>query len=427
MQATKIISIIVLSAVFGVTAGHAQSLRDAQLPAEFPPGSYSGKQYVDSRGCVYVRAGYGDAVTWVPRVARNRQVVCGYKPTLAGVASVLPVIKDPPTTQAVVVAVTAPKITPEMPSEVAIAPLTPVTPDPPVVAITPAPVQTTVTATRIPWWRRTPSPAPTVAVSTEAVAVAASPVTEVPATAPVRRVRSLSEACPNASVISKRYIGSGNRYAVRCGPQPVHPGIYGVGPAQMSTPTSIAGGTSRLGTSGAGYILAAPVQIPDGYKTAWQDGRLNPQRAQGTAQGEAQMALVWTNTVPRKLVEVRVSTNLSTRSAVAPQRARSTPVVKARATVAAATPVPTTRTALATTTASSFRYVQVGTFGVAANAQATAARLAALGLPVRFFNVTSKGRALKIVLAGPFTAQAQLSQALAVARRAGFKDAFYRR
>ena len=73
----------VLSLMVGSGAGWAQSLAEADEPAEFPPASFTGSQYVDSRGCVYVRAGFDDAVTWVPRVSRSRQVLCGFTPTFA--------------------------------------------------------------------------------------------------------------------------------------------------------------------------------------------------------------------------------------------------------------------------------------------------------------------------------------------------------
>lgn len=63
-------------------AAHAQSLRDAQPPSEFPPESYSANQYVDSRGCVFVRAGIGGATEWVPRVTREREQLCGFQPSL---------------------------------------------------------------------------------------------------------------------------------------------------------------------------------------------------------------------------------------------------------------------------------------------------------------------------------------------------------
>ena len=65
-------------------AADAQTLRTDSGPAELPPASFRGKQYVDSKGCVYIRAGSGTRITWVPRVNRKRQVYCSAnnKPSL---------------------------------------------------------------------------------------------------------------------------------------------------------------------------------------------------------------------------------------------------------------------------------------------------------------------------------------------------------
>lgn len=71
------------------------------------------------------------------------------------------------------------------------------------------------------------------------------------------------------------------------------------------------------------------------------------------------------------------------------------------------------------------RFVQVGTFGVAANADAAMARLRALGLPVATAQVEIAGRAMKVVLAGPLSGPA-LAKAWRKARQAGFDDAFMR-
>lgn len=49
-------------------------------PAELPPDDFASRQYIDSRGCVFLR---DDAGAWLPRVARDGAPICGYPPTLS--------------------------------------------------------------------------------------------------------------------------------------------------------------------------------------------------------------------------------------------------------------------------------------------------------------------------------------------------------
>lgn len=67
--------------VWSALAAVALQAQTLAVPAEFPPASYSGTQYIDSTGCAFIRAGSGVLVNWVPRVSRNRDQLCGFVPT----------------------------------------------------------------------------------------------------------------------------------------------------------------------------------------------------------------------------------------------------------------------------------------------------------------------------------------------------------
>lgn len=140
---------------------------------------------------------------------------------------------------------------------------------------------------------------------------------------------------------------------------------------------------------------------PQGYKLAWKDDRLNPLRGIGTAQGQAAQDRVWTRRVPAQIV-----------TTASLQRVQASRV--------------TISSMGAAEQATARSYVQIGTFGVAANAAGAAARLQALGLPVAKSNLIKAGKPLQIVLAGPFGSADQAQAALRRARQAGFGDAFLR-
>ncbi len=171
----------------------------ADGPAEAPPATFTGRQYVDSQGCVYIRAEVGGAVTWAPRLTPRNEVLCGFEPTFGG--------------GGVAATGSLPTVQPDTPPVVSEAP-----PASDIVAVQ----------------------------ETASNGVAARPV----ATAPVVAARPVA-----AQKVVRRVVKP-----------------------------------------------AAQTGIPAGYRPVWDDDRLNPLRAKGTASGEAAMRRKWTDTVPMKLI-----------------------------------------------------------------------------------------------------------------------------
>lgn len=386
MLRTSTATAAILALVLGAGSALAQSIADAQ-PAEFPPASYTGKQYVDSNGCVFVRAGFDGAVTWVPRVNRKRKLLCGMAPTFASrpapeppaqVAAAPAVV--PPRTAAPKPAAAPPPRRPTQPAATAMAPVRTVEPS---ARTAKPPVRTVKPAVR--------TVKPTVRTVKPVVRTV---------TAPDQAQPPSRTACPNKSPLSQRYLQPSDQ-PVRCGPQAVSPTIRHDGASHGT-------GTGRPVVAVAPPPKVAP---PPGYKPVWEDDRLNPYRGVRTAAGSHQSALVWTNTLPRRLIgrptgdEVTTTARVSTK-AVPPARATAAPRV-------AVTP--------------GHRFVQVGTFGVPSNAQNTAARLQQMGLPVRIGSYTKSGKTYRVVLAGPFASPGKLAGGLNAVRRAGFSDAFTRK
>ncbi len=173
-MAAKFLIVASVVAFSSVNVAQAQSLRSDDGPAEFPGAGYTASQYVDSRGCMFIRAGYGGNTVWVPQVSRDRKLLCGFTPS----------------------------------------------------GVTRASSTSTTSAT----------------TSTLA-----------PMTAPVRTTAATTNVIAVTGVIA---------------------------PARR----------------------AATAVMPAGFRAAWNDGRLNKHRGPQTELGDSQMAMVWTNTVPRKLV-----------------------------------------------------------------------------------------------------------------------------
>ena len=439
----KVFSVAILAAVSLAATAYA----DLRGPAEMPPASYNGQQYVDSRGCVFLRAGHGGRETWVPRVSRDRQQLCGYAPSGRPVA----------TAEAAPATVAPPVVKPAAvkPEGTGFSKAKSGAPLP-----LPAPMQSAFDAA---------GAAPGASVSRKPAVVAAAPV--VKSSTVSGGTSGYRIACPaNAPVAQKFRLQDGETRTLctrgdgsltgATFPRLVDGTLKGreIGPDSWSgVATSTT--TGQTITVQPRYTGGDRVPTPPpGYKLAWDDDRLNPDRGKQTTKGIADQEKIWSRTTPavpytgnggRKLTiklrdidgtiverpgivvataadgtrTVRLlpdgSVSKSSKStpdliSIAPSGKAS--VAKGSPAAAAPTATPTAKPA-----AGGRVFIQVGTFGVASNADGTAGRLQGLGLPVSRSSL--RGGALQVVYAGPFASSAEAGAALSRVRGAGFGDA----
>ncbi|QFT79874.1 Sporulation related domain protein [Roseovarius sp. THAF27] len=333
MRLTRVLAIAAIATTVAHGGAVAQSDSGARVPAEFPPESYTGRQYVDSRGCVFIRAGIDGQTTWVPRVTRGRKVICGFKPsTTTATASAAPAARPQAAQQPEVITVPQQATAAAKPAQ--------------------TPKRTTTagakTTTKKIVTRKVPSTQPAASSTASAVSPKVVKVTPQAAAAPkpapkrvtkTERVVRNQPACQGASAVSQRYLQKKGNLAVRCGPQTsphanVISGGSGSGTAIRVTSTAPAQviHTARSHSPQAAPVVRSPVVhspvvhaqavrvapkhvyerqisstrgvfVPEGYQPVWEDDRLNPQRAHQTFAGKAQMEVAWTKTVPRRLID----------------------------------------------------------------------------------------------------------------------------
>ncbi|WP_299563824.1 SPOR domain-containing protein [uncultured Sulfitobacter sp.] len=461
MNFTRLVMAAVMLGSVGTGALQAQTQPGSE-PAEFPPASYQGKQYVDSNGCVFIRAGIDGNVSWVPRVTRSRSGVCGFRPTFAGQVTSPEPVQTAQT--AAVEQITNPA---------------PVSNPAPVAAPKPRPVRAASKPKPAPVVRqkaRAPAPKPVV------VAKAPAPIVEV-AAAPV----AVDTACTNLSPMGQRYTRNTGA-AVRCGPQaqPIvgariayaTPSATAVAPARRTAKATAEPQPIRVSPHtrivprhvAVNRTNTTNVTVPHGYKRVWTDGRLNPHRAEQTLAGHAAMSLIWTSTVPRRLINQadghdvtasvalvypytdfarqqrelgqvtivkrngqtlkRIVRNTSRVVSPEPRQARvktvsRTPTYSSRSTPEGSSAV-TPKRAQSKAEVAGKGFVQVGKFADPAAAQRQAQQVQRLGLPVRIGRYTRNGRTTRLVIAGPFGGQRDVSRAVSRLRSAGFSGAFAR-
>lgn len=208
-------------------------------PAELPPASFAGQQYVDSKGCVFLRAGLGGRVTWVPRVTADRKQLCN--PPVA-VTETVPDIEPAPAVASAAPAKAAP------------------------VAVASHPTTTTRKL------RKSVAPAP------------------VPATP-----KGLRMACPAATPFLERLISASGDSKLYC--------TRGDGTVDGATLPRIIETGKVVGYLADATIVPPSRSlppVPKGYIRAWKDDRLNTARAQTTTAGTAAQDRVWTREVPSK-------------------------------------------------------------------------------------------------------------------------------
>ena len=496
MRFTRAAACAIITLSLQSTAPYAQNLRSVQAPAEFPPASYTGRQYVDSNGCVFIRAGIAGSVTWVPRVTRTRSLICGQTPTFN--------VQQQASVSAPAEAQAAPRAAPRpvpLASNVELLTL-----DEPVAEVQ-APVA--APATRQQTAQQAAEPAPAEPVRTAALKPAATAA--VPQVA--RRARPAAQAVPAPSVAANATVfvdgarietpaaAEGTTATVALKPKPVPARVETVtraqtaqvakqatAPRQVQTakPQKAAAALTPRAASPSATQRVLPrhvyesrlsernIEVPKGYAPVWQDGRLNIRRAEQTLAGDRRMKLVWTSTVPRRLVDQSTGRDVTAKMALVfpftdtaqqerelgkvtlvrrngklmkriqrnTARAKVAPADKPRASVSnvraepqaaaapKAKPVQQAKTATRAkpaqpVNAGSRAFVQVGVFGVPANAQRAVQRLKAAGLPAQVGTVARNGKSLHRVVAGPFAA-ADASRALRAARAQGFGDAYLR-
>ncbi|MCC1493991.1 SPOR domain-containing protein [Cognatishimia sp. F0-27] len=402
--------IALFTSTLGIVSGSATA-QDTAGPANPPPDDFEGREFVDINGCVFVRGGVNGAVTWVPRVSRSREQVCGQTPTFAVAEEAGGAATATESAPAPAPVVAAP-VNGNGNGNGAAAPA-------PDVAVAPVVVPPDATAEDVRQIR----------------AAAAVVDGAAPPPAP-RAVPRLVRPVPEHSGAMMQDHGAQIVMMEPAAPRHARKPIRVMQPAAPSKPG---------GFRPPGRLQIVPkhvweqqdrsvMHVPAGYKPAWEDDRLNPFRAWQTVKGYYDTQEIWTNTVPRRLVKIAGAQRTKNPVLVGHVTPRSRPMQHSGQIVqihgghgqGEGVFVSTRQEPARRAAPGKPRFVEIGVFTTEAKARAAAGRLSAQGLSVRIGTVRRGGETLRRVKAGPYSEGAPIEAAMRKARAAGYLQAYLR-
>ncbi len=354
-------------------------------PAELPPPDFSARQYIDSKGCVFLR----DGEVWSPRQARDGTLLCGYPPTFSarrktpdqGAALFAPPRGEGSRAHQIEMVLTEALITNLRPGEL---------------ASDPRPI------TKLP--DMGPEPAPD---------------------GPIAELRAEMAAKP--TIAAK--MGGG----LRPNQELCHLLGYDGGPRGKNTGQSRNG----LGQDPSGGFCAdlprndlarlafsRPVPVASQPQAADQPAGSEPAGNEGAGGQEATIT-VSAPPKPKQQAPDRGGAGQAgsrAKTGSGQEKERDTGASdKRRQSPETAPP-----RSLADLVPPGARYVHIGAYGDPANAERAIGRLGGSGLPILKSRGTGKGAGLHLVIAGPFDSRQAVVMALDKIRKAGFRDSFAR-
>ncbi len=481
------ISAAVVAIAFSGQSAMAQST--SAIPAEFPPTSFAGNQFVDSKGCAFIRAGVGGAVTWVPRVDRKRQQLCNFQPSFAAATPVpAPVIAAPAPApkparnvgapiRTVASTTTPPRITPRVTAPAPVvrsAQITPVVTPPPAPVIAPAPARQTLSAFCV--GRTGPQPgfvssstgetidcggAPVIAPVTRTAVAAPKPAARqtrsafcvgrsglqpgfissttgqtidcggktpaqiVAAASPTLPTMTMSQVCADISATGRNYVNAQTGLPVRCGPQTQPVSNGGIAVPSAPIAPSITAQGYSVANCPATILTVGNVAVRCGPQTQPVSDRVTRSTA-----SVATRPLFGPKPIPASN-----PVGVSQSQVLAPPKGYTRVWDDGRhnpnrglpkASVSSGLTESVSSRTIAPQAATAHRYVQVASLADSARAAQIGQQFQRQGLPVGLGTKTAGGQTYKVVILGPFSSAAQLNNALRAARGAGFGDAYTR-